>query len=103
VSEVDLNSMAISGISKAPFPGPTILVGKDGHRASHRHGMNVEEMACIDTTLTFMRVWDTKMARARYAVPASKMRDSEHILLIHSEMYDSLMSLDLFMVKNDCM
>jgi hypothetical protein len=24
-------------------------------------------------------------------------------LLIHSEMYESLMSPDLFMVKNDCM
>jgi hypothetical protein len=65
--------------------------------------MNVEEMGYIDTIFTFIRVHDTKMARACNAVPASKTRDSEHTLLIHSEMYESLMSLDLFMVKNDCM
>jgi hypothetical protein len=69
--------MAISGVSKAPFSGPTMLVRKDGYRASCRHGMNVEEMACIGTIWTFMRVEDTKMARACNAVPASKTRDSE--------------------------
>jgi hypothetical protein len=93
--------MAIGGVRKAAFSGPARLVGKDGYRTSHRHGMNVDEMAYIDTIFTFMGVQDTKMARACNAMPASKMGDSEHILLIHSEMYESLMSLDPFMVKND--